>query len=285
MYHAERVRRPLTTILSGLVLGYLLVASVAFVRQRAMIYFPSRYGPPGGLPAEAVALGGRAVRLRAADGVEIEAWWFPPRSAVDPVLLQCHGNGGDVRGRLPWASVFVRRGLGVFLFDYRGYGASEGSPTERGLRLDAEAAYDFVRGEGIEARRLVVLGESLGGGPAAHLAATRPLGGLILESTFTSAVDRAREAYPWLPVGLLMRDRFPVAGRAPDVRARVLVVHGLSDDLIGPRHGEALARAFEAETYFVEGAGHNDLLSVAGAAYADRIEAFTRSVATSPRRP
>jgi pimeloyl-ACP methyl ester carboxylesterase len=107
----------------------------------------------------------------------------------------------------------------------------------------------------------------------------------VLESTFTSAVDRGREFYPWLPVRLLMWDRYPVAARAPDVRSPVLVIHGRADDLIPPHHGAALARAFDAETYIIDGAGHNDVLFAGGHAYVDRLEAFTRSVLTSPGRP
>lgn len=282
--------RALQLLLVGVAGAYVLVAAVAFFTQRSLLYFPSRYAP-GAAAAEVRAAGARVVRLRAADGVALEAWWFPPRDETSPVILHCHGNGGDVRGRAPEAAAWAARGVGVLLLEYRGYGGSAGAPSEAGLALDAEAAWGFLSGEaGIAPGRIVLLGESLGGGIAAGLAAKRAPGALVLVSTFTSAVDRGAEAYPWLPVRLLMLDRFPIAALAPRIRCPVLVVHGRRDTLIGVHHGEANARAFAAragattETWWVDDADHNNLLSVAGRAYFDRIGGFAGRAASPPAR-
>lgn len=255
--------------------------------QRTLIYHPSRY-EAGLLSRVFDGTSAEIVRLETKDGISLEAVWFPPqfdsgapRPELDsfPVILFCHGNAGDLRSRCPESAQWAALGIGVLLFDYRGYGASEGEPTEAGLYRDAESAYDWLVNEkGIPARNIVVFGRSLGGGVASHIASTVTCGGLILESTFTSLLDRAREDYFWLPLGILMRDTFPTIDRATYIKAPVLIVHGGRDELMTIGHGRALAEAFgaRAETYWIPEADHNRLVSIAGPAYFDRLGKFIR---------
>lgn len=257
-------------------LSYIAILGFVGCRQRSMIYFPDRYTGDA-LPASFREAGARGVSLRAADGVKLEAWWFPPDDDTSPVLLWCHGNAGDIRGRGFEARQWQRMGVGVMLFDYHGFGASEGSPSEQAFYLDGAAAFDYLTDTAaIAPRRIILFGRSLGGGVASWLAASRPAGGLILESSFTSLTDRAREEYPYLPVGLILTDRFPTLGRADSISMPVMIVHGEADRTIGVAHSRRLAAAFgaRAETWYVLGADHNNLVPVAGRDYYTKLKNF-----------
>jgi fermentation-respiration switch protein FrsA (DUF1100 family) len=165
-------------------------------------------------------------------------------------------------------------GWGVFLVDYRGYGGSGGSPTEQGLYLDGEAAADYLRGRGLQ--KLVYFGESLGCGVAVETAVRRPPAGLICQAGAASLVAVGKRAYPWLPVGLVMKDRYESAARVPEARCPVLCIHGTDDTTIPIEMGRALFEAAKEpkEWYAVDGGGHSDLADVGGAVYYERLHEF-----------
>lgn len=140
------------------------------------------------------------VLFRASDGTRLEGWWIPCRNAR-ATLLYCHGNASNRSADARWAPFFARRRMNVLLWDYRGYGGSEGVPSEEGLRRDAQAAYDAAAGAA-PGLPVVVYGHSLGGAVAARLALDRPVAGLVLDSTFASAADMARRLHPNLPAAL-----------------------------------------------------------------------------------
>jgi len=241
---------------------YLLLCAVMYLLQRRMQYFPDG----GSVSAPA---GAEDVTLKTADGLSIKAtYWVPKR---DTTLLIFHGNAGHRGDRFGWVSGFVQDGWGVLLIDYRGYGGSEGSPTEQGLYKDADAAAAFLAQRG--AKRVVYFGRSLGAGVAVDLAARRAPAGLIVECGALAIVDVAKEAYPAFPVGWLMRDRYDGRGKVEKIACPGLFIHGARDTLIPPRMGRALFDAYGAkkEWYEVEGAGHNDVSLVGGRAYYRRI--------------
>ncbi|MCA1621846.1 MAG: alpha/beta hydrolase [Acidobacteria bacterium] len=177
------------------------------------------------------------------------------------------------------------RGFDVLLFDYRGYGRSEGrSADERGLYADADAAYDFVtKGRGAQARRVVLYGQSLGTAAAADVAARRECGALVLESGFSSAADMAGEIVPWLPrfVRRLTKNKLDTAGKLARVGCPVFVAHGDRDDIIPAGQGRKLFEAAPEpkRLVIVEGAGHNDLSIVGGEKYIDTLAQFIRDSA------
>lgn len=237
-----------------LLLAYLVVVLLVYLLQRRIQYFPDPEAPS--LPA-----GAEDVRLEAADGTALRAWHWPGATTV----LVLHGNAGHRGHRLHIAQGLVARGLGVLLLDYRGYGGSGGSPSEAGLVLDAEAAVRWLRARGA---RVVYYGESLGCGVAALLAAKEPPLAIVFQSGADSLVPVGREAYPWLPIGLLMKDRFEAAAAMRGVRCPVLSIHGAKDTLVPPERGRALFDASPGpkEWWLVEGAGHNDVIDTAGPA-------------------
>lgn len=214
--------------------------------------------------------------IKTRDGERLGAWWIPsaaPEQRAHVLLL--HGNAGNIGDRVLHARLLADAGFDTLLVDYRGYGTSTGSPDVEGTIEDARAARDALLAlPGVDPARIVYLGESLGGGVAAALAAEHPpLGGLIMFSTFASIRQVARNLLPLVP-GQLVPDAYPsVVTLSTLTRTPVLVLHGTADELIPFRHAELLlaAAAGPKHLHAFDGAGHNDLLSLNGRAWARTI--------------
>jgi fermentation-respiration switch protein FrsA (DUF1100 family) len=260
----------------GVPVGFFLLrrfeASATFHPERAAL---------GGLWR--VPQGAEEVWFETADGVKLFGWLF--RSTSQPAaatVIYFHGNGGNL-SYCDWVGEsLAARGFDVLLFDYRGYGRSEGEPTdERGLYTDADAAYDFVtKARGVDARGVVLYGQSLGTAAATDVASRRECGALVLESGLSSAGDMAGAIFPWLPrfVRGLTKNKLDSVGKLPRVGCPVFVAHGGRDEIIPVGQGR---RLFEAapepkRLQVVEGAGHNDLSIVGGEKYIDSLAQFIR---------
>ncbi|WP_109510356.1 alpha/beta hydrolase [Nocardioides speluncae] len=256
-----RVRR--ATIGRGVVVLALLAGTVLgllWLLQRQLIYFPDRTSPP---PAAEVIDGARDVTLHTDDGLSLTAWFVPAEKDApdrDIAVLVAPGNGGNRAGRAELAEELSRRGLAVLLLDYRGYGGNPGSPSEDGLLLDALAAVDALEDLGYPPERTIYFGESLGGGVVAALQAERPPAGLVLRSPFTELADAGAHHYPWLPVRLLLRDRFPVAQHLAESDVPVTVVYGDRDSVVPTALSAQVASQASnlAEELVIKGADHND---------------------------
>ena len=240
--------------ISGIAI-YVAFGALMFFAQRALMYFPERVRTT---PAAAGLPQAQEVTLDTADGETIIAWHVPPRDEK-PVVIYFHGNGGSLRLRVDRFARLVAAGVGLLAVSYRGYGGSTGSPSETGLIEDARAAYAFAaqRYPG----RIVLWGESLGSGVALALAAEKPVSKLILDAPFTSALDIAASAYPFLPVRLLMKDQFRSDLRIVQVKAPVLILHGDSDSVVPIAYGERLLAMIPGKKQMVRFAGgeHVDL--------------------------
>ena len=191
------------------------------------MYFPERTHVT---PAEAGLPEASEVPLTTADGVQIRVWHVPPKSDK-PVILYFHGNGGALNYRVERFRQLIAAGIGSVGVEYRGYGGLPGSPSERGLIRDAEAAYAFAVAH-YPAQQIVVWGESLGSAVAVALAAEKPVGRVILEAPFTSALAVAERRYWYLPVRLLMKDQFRSDQRIKQVTAPLLILHGMHDRVV-----------------------------------------------------
>jgi fermentation-respiration switch protein FrsA (DUF1100 family) len=195
----------------------------------SFIYFPD---PEIRAVPEQVGLSSRWVSFPARDGVRLSAWYVP-RDGDRGVVLFLHGNGGNVSHYIPALAMFHRLGFSSLIVDYRGYGKSQGAPSEQGIYLDAEAAWRYlVETAEVPPERIVVWGRSLGGAIAAWLARGRNARLLVLESTFTSLRDAAEVLYPWAPTGLLVGDRYSTETFLQEVRCPVLVMHSRDDEII-----------------------------------------------------
>lgn len=229
--------------------------------EHRQIYHPSRE-----LEAAGAELGRlfEDVRFAAPDGVELHGWFFPAdRSSTRAhlALLICHGNGGNISHRLGLCAALLETGASVFVFDYRGYGQSRGRPSEEGTYRDAQAAHQWLRQRGFKGEQIIAFGESLGGGVASDLALRETLGGVVLQSTFTSIPDIGKELFPWLPVRLIGTIKYDTHSKLPRLQVPVLVIHSREDDLVPFRHAEKNFAVARAPKLFRELRGkHNDAL-------------------------
>ena len=239
--------------------------AVLWASQRRLIYLPSEGAVPR---ASEMIAGARDVTLLTADGLELGAW-FVPAHAPGPgiAVLVANGNAGNRSLRAPLAAALRSKGLSVLLFDYRGYGGNPGTPSEDALARDVRAAYRFlIERENVPRDRIVYLGESLGAAVVTELATRYPPAGLVLRSPFTDLASVGQIHYPFLPVRLLLRDRYPLARHIGDVHVPTVVVYGTHDSIVPPEQSRAVARAAAGPTTIVrvKGADHNDLALLNG---------------------
>jgi fermentation-respiration switch protein FrsA (DUF1100 family) len=235
---------------------YAFLCGWVYRYQARLVYFPARVVA---WTPEHIGLAYEEVTVRASDGVALSAWLLPAAVEEAPWVLLCHGNGGNISHRLSYLRLLHRLPAHVLIFDYRGYGSSEGVPTEAGLYRDARAAWDFLcRERGVDPSRIVLLGESLGAAVACALAVEVEPAGLVMQSTFSSVTSMGRRLYPWLPIGLLCRHRFDSSSRIGRVRCRKLFLHSPDDDVVPYAEGRALYEAAPEPKAWVELAGgHN----------------------------
>jgi len=251
----------------GLTAGLLAPGRAAAALERQFVFFPDRtlYATPAllGLPFE-------EVRFAAADGVRLHGWYVPGE-AGRPLVLFCHGNAGNISHRLESLRHLHALGLAVLLFDYRGYGLSEGSPSEEGTYADARGALAWLRQRGWEPARTIYAGESLGAAVALQLSLEAPPAALVLEAPFPSVAAMGWHHYPLLyPLfGWLLSARYDSAEKIGRLRAPLLIIQGGADDIVPPAMARRLFNAAgEPKTLrLIPGAGHNDLTVADAAAY------------------
>lgn len=250
--------RLLGTLIVGLMLGYAALAALLFIFQSRFIYFPEMGREDRATPA-LLQLPFEDVHLATADGETLHGWFVPAPQARATVLF-LHGNAGSIAHRLDWLPMFQRLRLSALLFDYQGYGASTGRPSEAGTYADAEAAWrHLTEDRRIPPGRIVVLGESLGGAVAARLAARGRPAALVLHSAFTSAPDLAADLYPFLPARLLTRFDYDTLGAVKALHCPLLVAHSPQDEIVPVAHGRRLYEAAAEPKQWLELAGsHND---------------------------
>jgi pimeloyl-ACP methyl ester carboxylesterase len=246
--------RAAVRLIAALLVAYLLLCAAMFFFQRRLQYHPDA-GPmqpaAAGLPQAAQET------LATPDGEHIVVWWVAPQAPGRPVYLYLHGNGANLHARAARFGKLVEDGAGLMAVSWRGYGGSTGSPSEAGLLTDARTALAELRRRA-PAAPLLVYGESLGSTVAVMLAAEAKPAGVLLDSSFVSALAVAQDAYPWLPVGWLLRDRFRADLAAPKVAAPVLQVHCRQDPVTPLASAQALNQLFPArqDIVLVEGRCH-----------------------------
>jgi uncharacterized protein len=253
--------------------------------EKQLIYYPA-----GGLDVTPKALGlpFEDVTLDVEPGVKIHGWFIrgskEPRAAT---ILFSHGNAGNIGDRLDRVLSWRDLGADLLLYDYRGFGRSTGSPDEQGTYLDGRAAYDYlVKSRGVDPKRLVLMGESLGCAISIQLALDRPAAGLVLEAPFASIPHMASAIYPFLPARFFVRTRYDNLDKISRVTAPLLVVQGTRDEVIPVEQGKMVfdAASSAKEYLAVEGAHHNDVYVVGGARYKTTLAGFlARVVPQAPK--
>jgi len=252
-------------IIAALFIAYWGIGLILYLRQSSILYMPVRevvYTP------DELGLDFQEVLFKSEDALQLSGWYVPAENSEFTVLF-CHGNGGNIMHRLDSINIFYNLGLSCFIFDYRGYGASQGKMSEEGTYLDAEAAYKWLTEEKkIQPEDIILFGRSLGGSIAAQLATKTEVKALVIESTFTSYVDIGRKFYPYMPVRLFARFGYKTIDYIKSVNCPVMIIHSRSDEVIPFEFGLELYETANEPKEFVEITGsHNDGFLVSSEIY------------------
>jgi len=271
-----QIKQRLKALVFSALLIWLGVTAVLYAFQSRLIYHP--HAEFVTTPASA-GLQYEDVALTTSDDVAIHGWWLPhpnPRAT----LLFFHGNAGNISHRIESLKIFHQLGLNVFIIDYRGFGRSEGTPSEQGTYTDAVSAWQWLVGQqGLDADKIVVFGRSLGGSIAAWLAAQYQPGAVILESTFTSIPDMAAKLYPLLPLRWLSLFQYASLEKMPSIESPLWLGHSPEDELIPYAQGQRLFEAARHPKQFFEMKGsHGNGFLISGHPYRESLDEFLGEV-------
>ena len=255
---------------------WVLLSLLLYIYQPKFIYYP--YANIEATP-QAIGLEYEDVTLASSDDIKINGWWIPHPDAR-ATLLFLHGNAGNISHRLNSIKIFHDLGLSVFIIDYRGYGKSEGTPSEQGTYLDAETAwYYLTTDKKVNGEEIIVFGRSLRGAVATWLAQKYSPAALIIESTFTSIADMGKHYYPYLLTSYLTRIKYPSIDRIATIKSPKLIIHSINDDIVPYKFGRQLFEAANEPKVFLEIHGdHNEGFLLSGKTYTQEIDKFMTDV-------
>ncbi len=269
-----------------LLLGSLLLPSpVCAALEHLFLYFPDREII---MTPATIGLDFTDVTFNAADGTKLHGWYLPGEIG-QPLLVFCHGNAGNISHRVDNLRLLRELGLSVFIFDYRGYGQSDGKASEPGTYSDMRGALNWLKEKGRRTEEMIYFGRSVGAGVALQLAIEEPPAGLILEAPFTSIKAMGQQHYPllWLLAGWALEARYDNLAKIGQLKTALLIFHGDRDAIVPQQMGKELFEqaAQPKQFYSIPGAGHNDSYLVGGKAYWQRWKEFITSLKSKQRNP
>ena len=270
------IKRITKSILSILVLVWIILSFMIYLNQTNLVYVPSKTYVD---VSRSFNINYEEHQLLTNDGEKIDSWWVPhsnPRATV----LFFHGNGGNISTRLETINIFHQLGLSVFIIDYRGYGDSTGSPSEEGTYIDAETAWFYLTNKlNINKNDIIIFGRSLGGAVAIWLAGINKPLALIVESSFTSMIDMGKHNYPYLPISLLAKIKYPSDEKISSVTVPKLFIHSKEDDIVPYKFGIKLFNVANTPKEFLEINGlHNDGFLSSGDKYTNGIDNYIKKI-------
>ncbi|MFC2091666.1 alpha/beta hydrolase [Elusimicrobiota bacterium] len=253
--------------------SYLLLLIIMFLFQDNFIYFP--VNEPAITPSD-IGLEYEHVELTTSDGLKLSGWYIPCSNGLYTILF-CHGNAGNISHRMEYVNFFYNLGYSTFIFDYRGYGSSQGKPSEDGLYTDGETALAYLTVQrNIPLNKIILFGRSLGSCIAARLGADNQVKHLILESAFSSIRDLAKDHYPFFPSGFLLRSLYPTADYLEKVSSPVLIMHSSDDEIIDFSHARVLFEKVKRNAELVKLKGtHNQVLTESFSLYFQALSKIT----------
>ena len=269
-------------VTGALILLVLLIFFILFLKhfEKRGIYFPTR--EIESTPAD-IGLEFEDVYFFSSDGIKLNGWYIPTRESRATVLFS-HGNAGNISHRIEIIDMFSKLGLDVFIYDYRGYGRSQGNPSEEGLYLDAEAAYKYlIDKRNLKEESIVIYGKSLGANVAVELCSKVSPAALITDSAFTSALDMGKKMFPFIPLRWLISVKYDALSRIKEITIPKLIIHSEDDEIIPFEHGKRLFEAApEPKEFYPMRGGHNEAVYMAMEDFAQRIDAFLQNYGVRP---
>lgn len=236
----KKIPRRLLVVAVALLVLYALASVMLYIKQDGLVYQVHATNQQITNTPKSIGLVYDELTLTTTDQIRLHAWYVPAKQARATVLY-LHGNASNISHCLDTLAMLNAMQLNVLIIDYRGFGQSQGEPSEAGTYLDAEAAWEFLHiQKGLANKQIIVFGRSLGGGIATYIASQHQPGLVILESTFTSVPDLGSEQYPWLPVHWLAKIHYNSLQRIPLIHSPLLVMHSPQDRLIPYHHGQQL---------------------------------------------
>ena len=236
----------LTNILSIFVLGYFVFLVFIYVFQRNLLYHPTINNYHGHKLTVAV----EKLKIKTEDNIELLVWYHNKKFSDNKTVLFLHGNAGSLENRIEKINHIVDMKVNFLIVAWRGFNGNEGKPTEQGLYEDARSAIRWLGSKGVSEKNIIIYGESLGTGVAVEVAQNKNFAGIILESPFTSMVDAGKNIYPFLPVKLLLKDKYESNKKIKNIKSPILVMHGEVDNIVPFRMGKKMYELANEPKYF-----------------------------------
>ncbi len=216
------------TILLIFISIYLFILISTYLFQRNLLYHPNYNSYSG----EKIIVPIEKIKIKTEDGIELISWFHNKNLTHYKTILFLHGNAGTLENRIYKINQFKEINVNFLIFAWRGFSGNKGKPTEKGLYEDARSAIRWLNSKGVEKKNIIIYGESLGTGVATEIAQNKNFAGLILEAPFTSMIDAGKEKYPFLPVKLLLKDKYESSKKIKNIYSPILVMHGKADKII-----------------------------------------------------
>ena len=207
---------------------YFLVLVFLYFYQRNLLYHPNENNYSG----DKISVDIEKVKIQTADNIELLGWYHKKNLKDYKTLVYFHGNAGSLENRIHKLNHFQDMNINFLIIAWRGFNGNKGKPSERGLYVDGKSAIDWLKKKGVDEKNLILYGESLGTGVATHLAQNKNYAGVILETPFTSMVDAAKNFYPYIPINLLLKDKFENFKKVKNINIPILVMHGEIDQIV-----------------------------------------------------
>ena len=207
---------------------YFLVLVFLYFYQRNLLYHPNENNYSG----DKISVDIKKVKIQTSDNIELLGWYHKKNLKDYKTLVYFHGNAGSLENRIHKLNHFQDMNINFLIIAWRGFNGNKGKPSERGLYVDGKSAIDWLKKKGVDEKNLILYGESLGTGVATHLAQNKNYAGVILETPFTSMVDAAKNFYPYIPINLLLKDKFENFKKVKNINTPILVMHGEVDQIV-----------------------------------------------------
>jgi hypothetical protein len=240
--------------LSSIILAYFVIILFVYFYQRSLLYNPSE----NNYLNDKISFDYKEIFIETDKNIELKSWFIEKDLKKFKTILFFHGNAGNLFNRVYKLNELTKLDLNILIISWRGFSGNEGRPTEKTLYHDAEEAVKWLKAQGLDNKNIILYGESLGTGVATELASKNNFGGIILESPFTSMADVAKLYYPYLPVNLLLKDRYDTKSKIIDIRTPILIMHGKEDNIVPQKMGlELFEKANNPKfNYFPESDDH-----------------------------